>query len=300
MSDIMRISAADIGTNTVKILHAVRHRDGTIESLEHVTNTIRIGAGVETTGEIEPARIDACIEFLQEQEAYGQELGSTAYIGVATEALRTASNGTILTDRIAAETGWGIEVISGTEEARLTFIGLRKLVPDNVPAAIVDIGGGSTEVIVVDHGQVLWQQSLRIGSGRLADRFFESDPPGMESTAQAFAAALESLPRLEELPVPVETILFSGGNGVFLQSLLDQIFEGEPMNIHSVERLLQRLSVTPASDTVDRLGIMLSRAQVLPAGAAIALAVLTRTHATSAIGVPSGILTGLISEAIAD
>jgi exopolyphosphatase / guanosine-5'-triphosphate,3'-diphosphate pyrophosphatase len=297
MPDLMRVSAVDIGTNTVKILHAVRQANGTIEQLQHVTNTIRIGAGIEASGQIESSRIDACIDFLKTQEARGRELGSTAFIGVATEALRIASNGTVLTDRIAAETNWLIKVISGNEEARLTFVGLKDRVPLNSPSAIVDIGGGSTEMVVIDQGEVVWQQSLRIGSGRLADRFFTADPPGMESTAQAFAAALESLPRHEDIPVAVETILFSGGNGVFLQALMDQILPREPFTLHAVERLLQHLAVTPASDTVDRLGIMLARAQVLPAGAAIALAALTRTHATSAKGVPSGILVGLISEA---
>jgi exopolyphosphatase / guanosine-5'-triphosphate,3'-diphosphate pyrophosphatase len=297
MLDLLRISAVDIGTNTVKVLHAIRHPDGVIEHLEHVTNTIRIGAGIETTGEIEPARIDAGVRFLQEQETHGRALGSTVFCGVATEALRIASNGTALTERIAAETGWRITVIPGTEEARLTFVGLKDLIPEKTSVAIVDIGGGSTEMIIVDQGEVVWQQSLRIGSGRLADRFFMADPPGMESTAQAFAAALESLPRHEDIPVAVETILFSGGNGVFLQTLLDQILPQEPFTLHAVERLLQHLAITPASDTVDRLGIMLARAQVLPAGAAIALAALTRTLASSAKGVPSGILVGLISEA---
>jgi exopolyphosphatase/guanosine-5'-triphosphate,3'-diphosphate pyrophosphatase len=295
MSDVLRISVADLGSNTLKILHAVRHEDGHIESIQHNTNTLRLGTGIETTGIIEQPRMDACIEFLREQESVGRQLGSDVFIGVATEALRVARNGEELQRRIRQETGWDIELISGTREAELTFAGLRDRVPGGMPVAIVDIGGGSTEVIAIEHDVVVWQKSIPIGSGRLADRYFESDPPGMEATALAFAAALEQLGPLEGFPVDVHTMLFSGGNGVFLAQLSGQLFPNENLNLHTVERVLQHLSTTPADDAVRRLGIALPRAQVLPAGVAIALAAFTKTRADGAIGVPSGIQLGLIA-----
>jgi exopolyphosphatase / guanosine-5'-triphosphate,3'-diphosphate pyrophosphatase len=296
MTNELHISAADLGTNTVKILHAVRHPDNAIERVEIAKNTIRLGAGIETTGRVEEGRIDACVTFLQEQEAHGRELGSTVFIGVATEALRIASNGNVLLERIANETGWDIRIITGHEEAGYTYIGLKDQLPANKTVAIVDIGGGSSEFIVVDRKEVVWQESLPIGSGRLTDRFFTSDPPGMEATAQAFAAALETLAPLSDLTSPIETILFSGGNGVFIQSLVKQLFENEPITVNTTERLLQHLSTTPASDTVERLGIALARARVLPAGVAIALAALTKTRAKRARGVYSGMQLGLITE----
>lgn len=296
MTDALRISTADLGSNTIKIMHALRHPDGRIEPVQQVANTIRLGAGVEATGMIEPERMDACIAFLREQEALGRTLGSTAFIGVATEALRIAGNGQLLQDRIATETGWRIRVISGMEEAALTFAGLRDLVPPDAPAAIVDIGGGSTEFIAIDTGEVVWEQSLPLGSGRLADRYFTADPPGMEATALAFSAALEGLMPLEGLPVQVETVVFSGGNGVFLKELAVQLFPDEDLTLHAIERVLQHLSITPAEDTVERLGIVLARARVLPAGVAIALAAMTKTRADIALGVPSGIPFGLIAK----
>lgn len=295
MSDALRISVADMGTNTIKVLHAVRHSDGSIERIDHVSNTIRLGFGIETAGHIEPKRLEECVEFLKDQERYGRELGSTDFIGVGTEAIRIASNGHVLTRRIAEETSWKIDVITGMEEASLTFLGLKNHLPEDVPSAIIDIGGGSTEIIVADAGTIVWQESLPIGSGRLADRYFEADPPGMEATALAFAAAHEELERLENIPVKVHTALFSGGNGVFLQSLLEQLFPGESVTIHSTERLLQHLSITPASDTAERLGIALQRARVFPAGVAIALAAISRIRATDARGVYSGIQIGLIA-----
>lgn len=290
------VSAADLGSNTIKILHARVLGDGTIEAIGSATNTIRLGAGIEATGKVDAERMDRCIAFLSEQEVVGRALGATAFTGVATEALRVASNGDELLRRIREETGWNVRVIDGLEEARLTFVGLRDKLPADVTSAIVDIGGGSTEIIVSRKGDPIWQRSLPIGSGRLADRFFHDDPPGMEATAQAFAAALDDLEPLEDVPASIHTILFSGGNGVFLQELSRQLYGGEPLGLHTTERVLQHLSTTPAADTAARLGIMLARAQVFPAGVAVALAVLTRTRAREALAVPSGIQAGLIRE----
>lgn len=296
MTAPLRVSVADLGTNTVKILHAARHDDGTIERIEHNSNTIRLGAGIEETGRLEDSRIIACLDYLEEQEARGRELGSTSFIGVATEALRVVSNGGELLRRIADETSWSIRIITGEEEARLTLLGLREHVPAGQKTAIVDIGGGSTEIVVVENNAVVWSRSLALGSGRLSDRFFRKDPPGMEATALAFSSALDALGPLGDIPVAVETVLFSGGNGVFLQALVEQLFPGDPLSIHTAERLLQHLSLTPASDTVNRLGIMLARAQVFPAGVAIALAVLSKLRPAQVRGVPSGIQIGLIED----
>ena len=296
MTAPLRVSVADLGTNTVKILHAVKHAHGAIERIEHNTNTIRLGAGIEETGRIDDDRIDACLGYLAEEEARGRTLGSDTFIGVATEAFRVASNGDDLLKRIGSETSWQIRVISGMDEARLTLLGLRSQLPKGKTSAIVDIGGGSTEVVVVDNNEVVWQRSLPIGSGRLADRYFRDDPPGMEATALAYASALEEVGAITEIPLAPETVLFSGGNGIFLQTLANQLFGDEPLSIHTAERLLQHLSVTPASDTVDRLGIMLARARVLPAGVATALAVLSKMRPAEVRGVPSGIQIGLIED----
>lgn len=296
MTEPRIVSAADLGSNTIKIMHARVEADGTIEPIGQATNTIRLGAGIEATGMIDEDRMDQCLEFLTDQEQMGRALGSTAFVGVATEALRVASNGDQLLKAISDETSWLVRIIDGMEEARLTFVGLKEKLPRDVPSAIVDIGGGSTEIIVVNDGDPVWQRSLPIGSGRLADRHFTADPPGMEATAAAFASALEDISPLDDLPVAVQTILFAGGNGVFLQELARQLYGEENLTLHTAERVLQHLSTTPASDTVQRLGIMLARAQVFPAGVAIALAALTRTRAESASAVASGIQLGVIRE----
>lgn len=290
------LSVADLGSNTVKITHAQLGPDGSIIEMLDVAETIRLGAGIETTGRIDPLRIDSCVEILSREEQVGRQFGSERFIGVATEALRVASNSEKLLDRIRSETSWQVATISGDEEARLTYIGLKDRLNAEGHTIIVDIGGGSTEMVLIRNGAVTARSSIPLGSGRLADRLFRVDPPGADSMRQASSVAMRRVQEVSLLPESVETVLFSGGNGVYISSLIEHLFPGEQFSAPVLERLLQHLAVTPAQDIADCLRIVHERARVLPAGVAIAYAVLSTVDVAHAAGVPSGIRLGLIRE----
>jgi len=294
------VAAADLGTNTIKITIAAVDADGTLTDLLEGAETIRLGAGIERTGRIAPERLEQCVAILRAYERRGRELGADAFFGVATEALRVASNGPELMARIRNETAWEIATITGEEEARLTFVGLRDRIPADGRTMIVDIGGGSSEVIRVAGGGMVGRTSIPLGSGRLADRFFAADPPGAEALERATAAASDQIAGSPDIWDAADHVVFSGGNGMFLSGLIEQLFPGEPFQAESLRRLLDHLATTPAADAARRLGIAHERARVLPAGGAIALAFLRRSHVTTASAVPSGIRIGLIREHIDD
>ncbi|MCO5218467.1 MAG: hypothetical protein M9934_09850 [Thermomicrobiales bacterium] len=296
MTTIYKVSAVDLGTNTLKATHATVSSSGKLLDMEHASETIRLGYGIEATGRIEQQRIDACLAFLLEQERIGRKYGSEAYIGVATEALRIASNGPSLMDRIVAETSWQVEIISGDREAELTYLGLMDQVPEGIDCAIVDIGGGSTEVVILRDGVVTNQQSLAIGSGRLADRFFTTDPPGIDAEEAALMAALDVVTTLQGTSDSVPFVMLAGGSGLFMNQLIDLFWETPPFSADTLGLLGKHLATTPAQDTVDRIGIPLARALVLPASVAVGIAILGYLGATRALGVPSGIRMGLIRE----
>jgi exopolyphosphatase/guanosine-5'-triphosphate,3'-diphosphate pyrophosphatase len=289
------IGAADLGTNTIKVSIAEVGASGALRELVDGAETIRLGAGIERTGGIEPERIELCLGVLKAYEARGTALGATTFIGVATEALRIARNGSELLDRIGRETSWDIHIISGDEEARLTFLGLRDHLPATGRALIVDIGGGSTELVLTEGGEMIASESVPIGSGRLADRFFHADPPSPDALAAAAEDARAAL-AASDLLRDIEHVLLSGGNGVFLARLAEQLFPDDPINVALVERLLADFATVPAQVTADRLGIAHERARVLPAGAALALAALRLAQPRTIAGIPSGIRIGLIRE----
>lgn len=296
MTEVLKISAVDLGTNTLKATHATRIDGDVLLDMLHASDTVRLGAGIEATGRIEQQRIDACIRFLHQQELIGLEYGSTAFIGVATEALRIAANGADLLDRIHRETRWQIKIISGDREAELTYFGLRDQVPANVNCAIVDIGGGSTEVVVIEDGECVLNTSLPIGSGRLADRFFATDPPGADAEHAAIDAAYTLIASTLESGINADFAMLAGGSGLFMHQLIEQLVSTTPFDLPALISLAERLATTPAADTISRIEIPLARAQLLPASVAVGVAIMKQLNIKQAIGVPSGIRMGLIRE----
>lgn len=292
----LRISAADLGTNTLKVTHAVRLPNGDLADMVHASETVRLGFGIEQTGRIEQKRFDDCIAFLKEQEAVGREYGSTVFTGVATEALRIAANGEDLLERIHGETAWSIDIISGDREAQLTYLGLREMVPAGTDCAIVDIGGGSTEIVVIRDGNVTLQKSVPVGSGRLADRFFADDPPGTEAEQFAIEAARQALEAWTAGQPAVPFIMLAGGSGLFMNQLVEQLFGEVPFTTNTLRKLADHLATSHSSDTVDRIDIPQARALVLPASVAVGVATMQIFGTELAQGVPSGIRMGLIRD----
>lgn len=298
-SDGVVLAAVDIGTNTLKFSVARCFADGRIETIDERNDAVRIGAGIEQTGKIDPERLDRAVKTLIAFEAIGREHGAHRFVGVATEALRVASNGRDLLDRIANETAWVIQIIDGDEEARLTYVGLQSEMPEDGRGVIVDIGGGSTEIIAASSGTIERAFSIPIGSGRVADRWFRSDPPGAralqqaETDAHGFVAERASL-----LNGRGGTLLLSGGNGQFIEELRRHYRIGDRLDVASIQELFLRLSDESADTVAAVLGIQHERAAVLPAGVAIALAIAKAIEPASIRSVPSGIRTGLMRDLI--
>lgn len=293
------LAAVDIGTNTLKFSVARCFSDGRIETVVERNDAVRIGAGIEQTGRIDPDRLERAVATLRSFADEGRELGAARFVGVATEALRVASNGEDLLDRIAAETPWEIRVIAGDEEARLTFLGLRDYLPEGGRAAIVDIGGGSTEIIAASAGAVESARSVPIGSGRVADRWFRTEPPGEEALRNAVADARSFLSeRAPLLEGRGGTLLLSGGNGQFIEGLREHYGTAKSLDAEAIAGLLAILADEPADVIASVLGIQHERAVVLPAGVAIALAVARMMGPSAVEAVPSGIRTGLIRDLI--
>ena len=291
------LAAIDIGSNSIKLTVARRRRDG-IEEFYWDSETVRLGEGIEATGRLGDARMDAARETLGRFAATARELGAERTLAVATEALRVAANGRAFLERVARETGIDAAVIDGDREAALTFAGLATTLDLAGAMVVADIGGASTEVIVAGDGRVEAVRSLPIGSGRLTDRFVREDPPHPDELARCRAAARAMVggePSVALLPAgPDVRLTLVGGTGEYLGKLVDA---ERGVTAAEVDRVLDRLSRVPAADLANELSVAEARARVLPAGVAIAAAVADLLR-PGAIGVArSGIRAGLLLEA---
>lgn len=295
-----RLAVVDIGSNTLKF-SITEVQDSRQDHVLHAhAETVRLGAGVAIRGMIDPARSERALDALRHYELIAKSFGVEACIGVATAALRMAANGDDLLDQIHRKTGWSIRVITGEEEARLAFRGLADLLPAHQGSLLVDIGGGSTELISVANRTLVASESLRIGSGTLADRCFASDPPGLPVVREAVDAAAETL--LGSLVLPAVTspaIVLSGGNGQFLKAFAGWSEVNVPFVPDRFRDVLASLAAFESVRVAAYLDIVPERARMLPAGAAIAMAVIESARPGSIDAAPSGIRGGLVAEWIA-
>jgi exopolyphosphatase/guanosine-5'-triphosphate,3'-diphosphate pyrophosphatase len=173
----MRVAAMDLGSNSFHLLVADVHVDGHIDPLVQEKEMLRLGDVVSRHGSIPPTAADQAVATVRRFRLLSEAAGATEILAKATAAIRRASNGGEVVDRIRAETGVHIDVIGGLEEARLIFGAVRaSVVLDPAPALCFDLGGGSLEVMVGDASSLMWATSLPLGVARLSNEFVHSDP----------------------------------------------------------------------------------------------------------------------------
>jgi len=183
---VTRVAALDCGTNSLRLL-VTDLVDGTQSDLHREMRIVRLGEGVDRTGSLAPQAIARTREALVDYAATCRELGAERIRMVATSATRDASNREDFHAMVVGVLGAEPEVISGVEEAALSFAGAtRALDPAAGPFLVLDIGGGSTELVLGTEA-VLASRSVDIGCVRLTERQLHSDPPTDDEVAAAVA-----------------------------------------------------------------------------------------------------------------
>jgi exopolyphosphatase/guanosine-5'-triphosphate,3'-diphosphate pyrophosphatase len=267
----MILGCIDIGSNTTRLLVA-EAGDGPLRELtaERVFTCIR--KSLDGGGRIPPEKVAETVRVVGAQARRAHDLGATAIVAVATAAIRDAPNRDELERGVEDALGVPLRVISGEEEARLSFVGATRTLSDPATGtvAVVDVGGGSTEMAVGSpDGHVEWWSSLPVGSGLLADRHLRSDPPTAEeidAVRRQVAAALDGL----AVPV-VDSAVAVGGTATSLARVL-----GAALDHEALERGIELLSQAPIAELASRLSLDPERVRLLPAGILVLQAVSDR------------------------
>lgn len=289
------IAVADIGSNTVKASVFACDDDGQISEIASGADTVRIGYRVGETGVMDAARIERLLDTLTRFEAVGRTHGAERFEAVATQAFRVASNASEVVQQIHQSTGWNVRVITADEETELTHAGAKPWIDPGDASVIADIGGASTEIIVVDQqGLITSSGSVPIGSGALFDQEIAASPPPPGSMERARDVALSKLTESALLTDTVDTLLLPGGTGHFLGLLLQSIEPGRVLAPHELPVLKTWLSSQPAEATMARIPVQLDRAHVLPASLAIVEALVLRSRPQRVRAIPSGIRRALV------
>ncbi|CAL8976612.1 Exopolyphosphatase 2 [Tessaracoccus sp. O5.2] len=182
------VAAVDCGTNSIRLLILRREEDGSITELAREVRLARLGQGVDATGEFHPDALARANVIFEEYAGLIDAEGTDEVRFVATSAARDVSNRAEFERNVRDRLAVAVDVITGDEEARLSTMGVLSGVDAHTPALVFDIGGGSTELIVVEDGAAVRSAlSLDIGAVRIRERFLHSDP----ATADEVAAARE-------------------------------------------------------------------------------------------------------------
>jgi exopolyphosphatase / guanosine-5'-triphosphate,3'-diphosphate pyrophosphatase len=173
----MRIAAIDLGTNSFHLLVVDANPDGTFRPLAKEKEMLRLGDAVAREGLVPEADVQRAVGTIARFRSLADAAGSEEVVACATSAIREADNGGEVVDRIRAEAGVEVRVITGSEEARLIFEAIRaSLVLDPSPALAFDLGGGSLEVMVGDRQGLRWSQSVKLGVARVSAELVRHDP----------------------------------------------------------------------------------------------------------------------------
>ena len=297
----VRVACIDIGSNTTRLLVADCGGDELREIHQERAFT-RIGHGLAASGVIAAEKIDEVVAVVRAQMEVARALGAEAIHGVATAAIRNASNGAALVAVIAARAGLEVEIVSGEEEARLAFEGAAAMLDPGTAAVlaaggavaalgVVDVGGGSSEVVVgCTPDRVEWWASVALGSGVLTEHCLHGDPPTAAELATArsdVAVALAGLaPPCPRLAVAV------GGSATSLGRVA-----GPLLDAAAFERALAVVGGERSAVVAERFEIDPQRARLLPAGLLILQGVSRMLEATVRVG-RGGIREGVLLEAV--
>jgi exopolyphosphatase/guanosine-5'-triphosphate,3'-diphosphate pyrophosphatase len=304
---LTRVAAFDCGTNSLRLLIADLSAE-TGELIEHVREMriVRLGQGVDRTGRISPESMERTLSALEEYAMLLAEYHPERIRFCATSAARDAENASEFTDAVRARIGVEVEVIGGDEEARASYDGATRVLGSTLgdvpgPVLVLDIGGGSTELILgTPEGSVQIAQSLDIGSVRLTERHLHSDPPTDEEIAALRADIDAVLDTCRVDPALAGTLVGVAGTITTVAAGVLGLASYRRERIH-----LARLDVAAVGETVDgllemtvaqrrALGYMHpGRADVIGAGAVILERILRRTHLDTLVVSESDILDGI-------
>jgi exopolyphosphatase/guanosine-5'-triphosphate,3'-diphosphate pyrophosphatase len=267
---VTRVGAIDLGTNSTRLLVA-EVEDGRVAEIERQLVITRLGEGVDRGRRLLPtgiARVRACLAGYRRAL---RDHGAERVLAIATSAVRDAENGEAFLREIERSYGVATRLLTGEEEALLTFRGVTAGRPLERESLIVDVGGGSTELVMGGPGGVSFHASLDIGCVRLTERFLASDPPAREELAACAAAVRAALPELRP-----RAAIGVAGTVTSLAALDLGLVEYDPQRVHghllstrAIARELGRLAALPEADRRRLPGLEPERAPVIVAGAVI-------------------------------
>jgi exopolyphosphatase / guanosine-5'-triphosphate,3'-diphosphate pyrophosphatase len=301
----MRPASVDVGSNTVRMMVGENEAREGFRIIDRAQRVTRLGEGIGTSLRLRPAAIARTVDALRDFKERWERLGATPCRAVATSAVREAENAAQFIEA-ARSLGIEIEIISGKEEASLVMDGMAQTVREGQgDLVVIDIGGGSTELIHARAGDVLDIVSTDLGVVRTTELFLEGDPPQPEEMARLLNFVEKRIDRVyNQFTVATESLRIAGTAGTVttlaaidcgLDAYDPNAVEGRLLTRERIDSILRELMIMTGRRRLARYPVMTrGREDVIIAGAVIIGAVMDRFGADRLIVSDRGILEGII------
>ena len=300
-----RVAAIDCGTNSLRLLVAdVDTEAGTLVDLHRQMEIVRLGEGVDRTGRLGDDALARTFAVCDRYAETLRDLGAQQVRFVATSASRDAENRDDFVSGVLARIGVEPEVVTGDEEARLSFTGAtRGLTGAEAPYLVVDIGGGSTEFVLGTDAPV-GLVSLDMGCVRITEQFLHSDPPAAEELSNAIAMVRDlvaDVPRVIPGALDAATLVGVAGTVTTVAAVELGLAEYDAEKIHgfrltraAVEDVFRTFATETAEQRASNPGLEPGRVDVIVGGTAVLAGMLRQLEFDEVLVSESDILDGLV------
>jgi exopolyphosphatase / guanosine-5'-triphosphate,3'-diphosphate pyrophosphatase len=274
----VRVAVVDIGTNSTRLLVAEVAGGRLVEELERLTEVTRLGEGVDRNGRLAGAAMQRVFGICARYRERIDALGAERVVAVLTSAVRDAANGDEFRGELRRRFGFDAQIISGELEARLTYRGATGWRAHGEPLLVLDIGGGSTELVIGEGDEVEFHVSTQIGSVRFTERYLQQDPPAEPAVAacrEAVRAGLEGAVPVDVRDRPADGIAVAGtptslaAIELRLEPYDRERVHGHRLTREACERILRELAALPLSERRRVTGLHRDRAPTIVAGGLI-------------------------------
>ena len=279
----MRVAVVDIGTNSTRLL--IADVEGTeVREVERRTTVTNLGRGVEHAGTLCSDAVDGVCGVVADYMARYQELGAERVLAIATSAVRDAGNGEAFIAELRERFDLSARLLTGEEEAHLTYLGATAQRPGEETTLVFDIGGGSTELIVGSGSAVDFHASLQAGTIRHSERHLTADPPEpheLEELADDVRNLIDdAVAARGDRDGGIRAIAVAG-TPTSLAAIDQELEPYDPSRVHghrlgmrTIQRMLSRLASLPLAERLRVPGLHPGRAPTIVAGAVILVQVM--------------------------
>jgi len=278
----VRVAVIDMGTNSTRLLVADIEGDD-VDVIDRRSTVTRLGRGVDTSGQLAAEAIDDVCNTVGDYMSLYEEMGPDRVTAVATSAVRDAGNGSAFIAELRERFALDARMLDGEEEARLTYLGASAGRGQTDRTLVIDIGGGSTELIVGSGSEIGFRASLQAGTVRHSERHLPHDPPHaaeLETLADDVRSLIDAELGAEAMVNAKDGVAVAGTptSLAAIDMALDpydpDAVEGHRLSLTSIQRMCSQLSAMPLAQRLDVTGLHPDRAPTIVAGVVILIQVM--------------------------